>query len=310
MEDHLIKLICFTLSCSCSVTVTSSFLAFYIKFGQIKNNFASQLILILAISDLFCWGQLLITNLYLLISGEQINSFDPSLCIYIAYFQNLSSFITLVTVFLISFSIYLSTVKNIVITKYRFKLCLAAVFFVFIFSSLPFFTSDYGQTDTVICWIVGKPMKFFSYYFIILLIGLIDFYCIIKALHVIKKLPILPLMKTKLRRHLILFPLIFLFTFAAGFFNSTLNFFRPDSRIPWLEALDFLLEPMDGVLNPLAYMLINEQVQQGIKKFFDCSRKSSEHSSKTALFSDEERCPSNILTNDDNSRIQEQKSLL
>jgi len=296
MDYHFVKLICFTLSCFFSVTVTSSFLIFYIKFGQIRNNFASQLILVLSISDLFCYAQLLITNLYLLITQNKISSFDKCLCIYLAYFQNLASITVLITVFLISFSIYLSTVKNVVIAKYKFRLCLAAVFFVAIVSSLPFITGDYGQTDTILCWIVGKPMKFFSYYFIILVIFLIDFYCIIKALTVIKKLPILDPMKTKLRRHLILFPLIFLFCFSAWFINSIIDFFKPEFEVYWLEAVDYVFEPLDGVLNPLAYMLINEQVQNGIKQFFTCSQKNSDNSNRSALVTDEDdRTASNTV---------------
>ena len=289
MIDEVAKLISFFCSSTASVIFTSIFLIFYIKYGQIRNNFASQLILILAFADLLCWSQTVITNLYLLSVNDTNDSFNDSVCIYLAYVINLSSMTILIIVFLISFSIYLSTVRNIVITDHKFEIWFGATWIILILSTLPFITGDYGRTDHVLCWIAGKPMKFFSYYMIILVIFVIDFYCIIKTLQVIKKLPILASVKTRLKRHLILFPLIFIFSFSAGLINSIICLINPDLNIYWLEVLDYILEPMDGVLNPLAYMLINEKVYKGVKQFFMGSRISDISLDQQNLISDDER---------------------
>ena len=46
---------------------------------------------------------------------------------------------------------------------------------------------------------------------------------------------------------------------------------------------------MDGVLNPLAYMLINEKVYKGVKQFFMGSRISDISLDQQNLISDDER---------------------
>ena len=274
MKDDSIKMITMIVSCFFSVFFNASFLCFYIRFGQIRNNFASQLILILSICDLLCWGQSLLMNLYLLFTDQTVYDFQDSLCISLAFLMNLSSMTIMITIFLISFSIYLSTVKNIVITDHKFKLYFSAIFFIIILSALPFITNDYGKADSMLCWIVGKPMSFFSYYLVIWVIFLIDFYFIARTLYVIKKLPIVEHLKIKLKRHLILFPLIFIFSYSAGFLNSFIGLFY-EKGIFWLGIVDYVLEPMDGVLNPLAYMLINDKVRNGIKSFLCFQKKNS-----------------------------------
>lgn len=269
MDDYsFIKAISLLVSCSLSVISTGLFLIFYVKYGEFKNNFASQLILILALCDLLCWGQCLVTSIYILANNTVVSEFNGSLCVYLAYIVNLSSLSILITVFLISFSIYLSTVRNIVITRYQLMLWFIAAFFVLIMSILPFLVNEYGPVDGVLCWVTGKNMKFFSYYVWILLIFIVDYYCILKTLFVIRKLPLQAKVKIKLRRHLILFPLIFIFSFSAGLINSIIAVINPEINIFWLEVLDYILEPTDGILNPIAYMLINEKMAKGIKQFF------------------------------------------
>lgn len=269
MDDYsFIKAITLLVSCSLSVISTGLFLIFYVKYGEFKNNFASQLILILALCDLLCWGQCLVTSIYILAKNTVAYEFNESLCVYLAYIVNFSSLSVLITVFLISFSIYLSTVRNIVITRYQLLLWFIAAFFVLIMSFLPFLVDEYGPVDGVLCWVTGKNMKFFSYYILILLIFIVDYYCIIKTLFVIRRLPLQAKVKMKLRRHLILFPLIFIFSFSAGLINSIITVINPEIDIFWLEVLDYVLEPTDGILNPIAYMLINEKMAKGIKEFF------------------------------------------
>lgn len=267
-EKMQIKSIAFLISCSLSVICTGLFLIFFLRYGKLKDNFASQLILVLAISDLICWAQCFITILYVLISGTPANEFNEGICIYIGYIVNLSALVILITVFLISFSIYLSTVKNICITKYQVRIWLISAGIALILSFLPFIFSAYGPVDSVLCWVVSKQVKFYSYYFLILLIFFIDYFCIVRALAVINRLPLQYQVKVKLRRHLIFFPLVFIFSFSAGLINSIISVLLPDLDIFWLEVLDYILEPLDGILNPIAYMLINEKMMKGIRRFF------------------------------------------
>lgn len=133
MTRLLASLIC----CVLSVFFTSVAIYFYIKYGDLRKNFSAQLVFILALSDLLCWMQVMISDAYLLGSGKTTASIQYHVCIMLGFFSNFTSVVTLATVFFISFLIYLDVVWFIPIERYRLVFVSSTAIFVLILSFLP-----------------------------------------------------------------------------------------------------------------------------------------------------------------------------
>lgn len=262
-----ISLMLSTTFCSISVIFTSFFIYFYIRFGDILKNFACQLVLILSISDMCCWSMILIMDVYILSTGIPATEFENTNCQIIGFFLHLNSIITIIIVFLISFLIYLTVVWNLDILKYGRIIIAISILILILLCIVPFFLNDYGASDEQLCWLKGAYSSFFEYYFIIIIILIIDFYFIRKTLIKINKQPYNENYKLKLKKYLIFFPFIFLICFSIGALKSILELM--DIDIPyWITIIDYTLQPLNGLLNPLAYMLINDNVSSGVKKIF------------------------------------------
>ena len=264
-SDHD-KLLASLICCVLSVFFTSVAIYFYIKYGDLRKNFSAQLVFILALSDLLCWIQVTISDAYLLGSGKTSASIEYHVCIMLGFFSNFTSVVTLATVFFISFLIYLNVVWFIPIERYRLVFVSSTAIFVLILSFLPLFMHSYGPTDDILCWINGPNMVFYGYYLIILIVFMIDFYCIAHCLYKIHIIPFPNQIRSKLRRHITFFPIILLGSWSAGLVNSFLGILNVDINsevINIISLLDYILEPLEGVFNPIAYMMINEKVKIG-----------------------------------------------
>jgi len=257
-SDHN-KMIASLICCAISVFFTSVAIFFYTKYGELRRNFSSQLVFILALSDLLCWIQVLISDAYLLATEQTTEAINDQLCIMLGFFSNFTSVITLATVFFISFLIYLNVVWLIPIERYRREFIVSTTIFVLVLSFLPLGTNRYGRTDNILCWIDGPDMVFYGYYLIILIVFLIDFYCIAHSLYKIYQMPLPKIIKSRLRRHLTFFPIILLGSWIAGLINSFIGVISPETNIPILGLLDYILEPLEGVFNPIAYMMMLEK---------------------------------------------------
>lgn len=258
-------LIFFIISCSLSVFMSFLIVILYFKYASIKKNMAAQLIITMSILDIFTWFFRIIAAVYKLSTNETYEETNHSLCVFFGFLWSFFNLITFFIVFTIGFGVYYGYKYKSDLEKHKKTLYFIIFILALVLSCIPFFSSSYGEIDHVKCWIDDYNLRIFTFYLPLWLVFLFNCYFIG---YVILKLRLMPI-DTSVQRKLILkFSLFPLLMFLAWFPSSIRRSSNSDNFA--LELFMYIMMPLQGVFNPIAYGLINEDVEKKMKEFFFC----------------------------------------
>lgn len=256
----------FIVSCSISVLMSLLIFIFYLLYSKVQKNFASQLIITIAIMDFFTWGLRIVSSSYSLTHDfETYEEIAPPICVLSGFLFSFLNLIVFFSVLVIGYCLYSDFVFSRDISPQRHKMFAFIFFSACILSIIPFFTSSYGKIDDVKCWLVDYWERIFTFYFPLWVIILIDCYFIVKVILKLRHMQIEPHIKNKLIFKFALFPLLMFISWAPSSIRRA-----TDSPNFQLEVFMYAVMPLQGVFNPLAYGLINSEVKDKIIAFFTC----------------------------------------
>jgi hypothetical protein len=263
-ENENLLLYIFVTTCSLSVIMSSMLSILYFKYGSLKKNFPAQLIITMSLLEILIWSPRIISSIYKLQTGDNMEVGQKEVCVIFGFtfifFNMINFFITLV----ISFGIYSSVLHNIIIAKHK-KICIGIIIlFPLLFSLIPFITESYGQIDDIKCSITNYPERLACFFVILWIIFILNAFFIISTIIRLKKRPYNKAFH-RIVYKIALFPL---FMFIAWAPSSIYRILELDNLI--LGVLTYLLVPLQGFFNPIAYGLINEKIEKKIKKFIGC----------------------------------------
>ena len=113
-HDEYMALAFVLLICSV-ISVISSLIVvfFYLRYPRIRGEFLSTLIFLLALSDIFLWGTIIITSSYYINTTNDFSHSSSGGCIFLAFFHTFSSLFNNSMTLLITITLYLALIKNI-----------------------------------------------------------------------------------------------------------------------------------------------------------------------------------------------------
>lgn len=259
------NLIIFIDLATCSLSVfMSSFLAFlYFKYASIKNSFPSQLIVAMAILDVITWTIRIIATIFRIIAGATFEVKERNICVLSGFLFSFLNLITFFIILFISFGIYSQSHLSINISNFK-RICSSLIIFPsLILAVVPVFTQSYGELDHIKCWIKDRTILIITFYIPLWCVFASTVFFIVSAIFKLKRLPINSHFTSKLIYKISLFPLIMFICWTPSSIYRVLN-----SDTVYLEILTYVLVPLQGVLNPIAYGLINEKIEKKMKAFF------------------------------------------
>lgn len=260
-------IICIDLA-TCSLSVfMSSFLTFlYFKYTSIKKSFPCQLIVTMAILDVITWTIRIIATIYRINVGMTFEVKERNLCILSGFLFSFINLITFLIILVISFGIYSQSHLSINISNFKMTCTSLIIFPSFILSIIPIFTQSYGEIDHIKCWIKDRTILLITFYVPLWLVFVSTAFFILSAIFKLKRLPINFLSEKKLIYKISLFPIIMFICWTPSSIYRVLN-----SDFIYLEILTYMVVPLQGVLNPIAFGLINERIEKKMKAFFCCN---------------------------------------
>lgn len=256
----------FISSCSISVFMSLSIFIFNLIYSNIRNNLACQLILTISLMDFFTWGLRIISSAYSLSHNfETYEELSIPICILSGFLFSFLNLIVFFSVLVIGYCLYSEFVFSKDISQERHKAFVFIFFNSMTLSIIPFFTHSYGKIDEVKCWLVDYWERIFTFYFPLWAIILIEFYFIIRVIFKLWTLNLEPKIQRKLILKFSLFPILMFISWAPSSIRRA-----SDSPNFTLEVVMYAFMPLQGFFNPLAYGLINSEVEEKVLAFLKC----------------------------------------
>lgn len=271
-DDIRTLLIVFLCTSTLAVFSQLFILIFYLIFINLKlpKHFPFRLIVLLAISDIAIWGQRIVTNIEKLASGYTSNEYSHELCIFEGFMDNFFTLMNILTTFAISFCLMLEVNFKINTQVYEKYFYIFIFLYSFIFSLIPIIKNAYGVNDNIRCSItrLDKDLyRYIGFYIHLWLIFILNCICLVIILCELKNLGQKTLKNVK---KLIGLPIIMLIFWIEPSIRLIIN---KDYDSYTLVLLQFILMPMHGFANAIAYGLVNSLVKQKIVAFFKCDFK-------------------------------------
>ena len=271
----------------------------YIKYASLDHNYAAKLIVLLSIADICGWTPGIITAFETLLTQKTQNQFNGASCIFLAVWKTFFNNMTNVCVLLIGFFLFLNVYLGKNPHDFQKVVYFLSLLIVIILTVIPGITNDYGDVDGSTCWIQGYYMRLGVFYLPLLIMLVLDFIFISITINKINKLQLMAEYQRKLIVKFISFPIIMFICWGPGTLKRLLdNSVNADSLL-FLKYLMYILMPLQGVFNPLAYLFINDTLRYKILSFFKMekfTRPSNENIDGEALLIEQE-----MQLNDDSS---------
>lgn len=239
-------------------------LVFYTIYIKLSINFACRLIVFISLIDSLTWFLQLFYSVFRVVTHRNLNQDSPTTCGVLAYISNLLMLLTLIFTLLIPMCVYIQVLYRKDPSRYEKYYYLFSFAYAFLFSSLPFAfkTEAYNQTDFR-CWIKTFEMRIISFYFHLFLGFSLGVFFLIRVLRTLRQEIFKDLERTLIHK-LSWIPficLIFWLEPAIYRFISGIEYSEHDI---W----HFLVMPLQGFANALAYGNINDTVRKKIVAFF------------------------------------------
>lgn len=240
-----------------TMCIFSSFFAFLaiILYKKYYSRFlfkqTARVIMLISITDILrCFHGIYMSVNYIKTKTPIEN---VAFCDFLGVWYNIFNDMTLFGVFMISLFYY----KCIHDSLARFEK--KAGFAVFCFAIIPFFEENYGVIDGgLICWTQGYYTRIICLYIPFWVTFLGSLFCIIKG-NLIQGVAS--------DWKLMVFPLIIFLCWGPGFLRRVLE--NDGCFIYWSMYMMYISFPLAGILNPLAYLFIDDDFR---KRLFDAIR--------------------------------------
>lgn len=240
----------------------------YVKFANISNNYAAKLIVFLSLADICGWTPGIITTFESIIEQKSQNELDNASCIFLAVWKTFFNNMTNVCVLLIGFFLFVNVYLQRNPQKFQNLVYFAAFLIILILTIIPAITDNYGDVDGSTCWIQGYYMRLAVFYIPVIVILIIDFVFIWLTIQKIRKLELMPQYQRNLIIKFVSFPIIMLVCWGPGTLKRILDNSVNEEDLLFLKYLMYILMPLQGVFNPLAYLFINDQLRFRFLSFF------------------------------------------
>lgn len=235
---------------------------FYYKYTYFKNNYAAKLIVLLSIADIFGWTPGIITSLQTIIENQTQNEFSESGCVFMAIWKTFFNNMTNVCVLMIAVFLYINI--NLERNPHDFqKRCYILAFFIIVvLTVIPLAIDEYGDVDGSTCWIKGYYMRLGVFYIPFIVMVFLDIVLTGITIHKIRKING---QKKSLIVKFISFPVIMIFCWGPGTVKRILDNFMDENDLIVLKYIMYINMPLQGILNPIAYLFINDSLRSKLK---------------------------------------------
>ena len=272
------------------ISVLSSFIVvfFYAAYLRMRKDFLSFLIFILAVLDIFCWLNIIITDAYYLDNKIGINCSSPGFCVFMAFMWSLCELLNFGVTLLISLSLYMALMKNIDPAIYKRKMLFLVFSISLILAIIPFgIPSDpqtrydnelehlsYGPVDKFKCWITNKWARIGLFYvpmWIIIAVNCAIMIIFIKGLH----LGMFDELHDRYHTRFTMFPAIMMVCYLVSSIRRLIQVITGTEAddIFGLDLVMYLLMPLQGLLNTIVFGMFEEFIRVRIKAFLMCDWK-------------------------------------
>ena len=252
------------------VSVLFSFISIflYMKYANLDHNYAAKLIVLLAIADICGWIPGIITAFQTIITQKTQNQFNGSACIFLAvwktFFNNMTNICVLLIGFFLFLNVYLGKNPHFIQKTVYFLATLVTI----LLTAIPFTKGSYGEVDGSTCWIQGYYMRLGAFYIPLIIILALDFVFIGLTINKINKMELMAQYQRKLIVKFISFPIIMLVCWGPGTLKRIIDIAVNDPNdLLFLKYFMYILMPLQGVFNPLAYLFINDTLKYKIMRF-------------------------------------------
>lgn len=240
----------------------------YTKYATLSHNYAAKIIVLLSIADICGWTPGIITSFQTLISQKTQNEIDGAACVFLAVWKTFFNHMTNVCVLLIGFFLFLNVYLQKNPHSFQKLLYFISFLLIVILTVIPLINDDYGDVDGSTCWIQGYYMRIGVFYLPLIIMLVLDFFFIGLTIHKINKMELMVEYQRKLIVKFISFPIIMLICWGPGTLKRFLDNIIDEDSLLFLKYLQYMLMPLQGVFNPLAYLFINDTLRIKFKAFF------------------------------------------
>ena len=253
------------------ISVLFSFISIflYMKYATLTHNYAAKLIVLLSIADICGWTPGIITSIETLVTQETQNKFNGASCVFLAVWKTFFNNMTNVCVLLIGFFLFLNVYCQKNPNSFQKLAYILAFILTAVLTAIPGIVNMYGDVDGSTCWIQGYYMRLGVFYIPLIVILIVDFILIYLTNRKIKTLDLMADYQRNLIAKFISFPIIMLICWGPGTLKRIIDIYveNPDNLL-FLKYMMYILMPLQGVFNPLAYLFINDTLRYKIMAHF------------------------------------------
>ena len=254
---------------------------FYVSYQHMRREFLSTLIFLLAVLDIFCWGDIIITSSYYIHTKEDFSNASQGLCVFLAFFWSFSELLNFGVTLLITIALYLALIKNIDPVIYKRKMFILVFIISLILSLIPFMvpnhdldsTISYGPVDKVKCWITHEKLRIACFYVPLWLIIIVNCSVMIIFMRGLN-LDVFNTLHDRYHTRFTMFPLIMMVCYFISSIRRIIQAFTDDAHDGGfgLEIAMYILMPLQGLFNTIVYGLFEEFISVRIIAFIKCDR--------------------------------------
>ena len=249
------------LATGCQILV----LTFYSIYIELSINFACRLIVILCILEITTWSLQSFLCIFNLATNLTIYEVSETFCGILAYFSNFLMLLAIITVLLITLSLYIQVIYRKNPLQYEKFFYVFSISYTTFFTILPLFIAkDVNNVSMNLqCWIKNTELRILSLYSHLWLAILLSFFFLIRVLRTLKQ-EIFKDIEMALMKKLSWIPLISLIFWLGP---SLFRVFASD-EVYNADSIHFFLMPIQGFANAIVYGNINDEVKKKIKALF------------------------------------------
>ena len=268
------------------ISVLSSFIVvfFYCAYLRMRKDFLSFLIFLLAILDIFCWLNIIITDAYYLDNGRGINCKNAGFCVFMAFLWSFCELLNYGVTLLISLSLYMALMKNVDPALHKRIMMLLVFVISLILAIIPFFLpSDkgtqydhqlaniaYGPVDQFKCWITNQWARIAFFYvpmWIIIAVNTAIMIIFLRGLH----LGMFDELHDRYHTRFTMFPAIMMVCYFVSSIRRVIQVINQDEKTNfYLDLFMYILMPLQGLLNTIVFGMFEEFIRVRIKAFLMC----------------------------------------
>jgi len=267
-----------------SVISSSIVVFFYCAYNRMRREFLSFLIFLLAVLDILCWLNIIITASYYLEHGKGINCVSNDFCVFMGFIWSLSELLNYGVTLLISLSLYMALMKNIDPAQYKNRMLIGVFVISFIFALLPFWwhanrdlvydnnltDMAYGPVDDFKCWITNREARITIFYipmWLVIVLNTSIMIIFLKGLH----LQMFDELHDRYHTRFTMFPVIMMICYVVSSIRRIIQLCTGnDDTNFYLDLFMYILMPLQGFFNTIVFGMFEEFIRVRIKAFILC----------------------------------------